>query len=193
MSQTETPTPETETPEATAEVTTPEATEVETPEAEVTETPAAEAKPEPVAAGVEKAEAESIRKELDDAKATIAKMQADARKATFIAKAKTEYAPLGDAEQIATLLMKADEHFNEAERDQLHALLSGAAKRVESGDLFAQFGKGDAESESAEDRLSKAAWEMVEKGEATTIEQAKVKAMKVNPELRKDYQESARS
>lgn len=184
MTDTVTPAPGPEAEEVTTEVETPDAAQ---PEA-VAETPAAEATPVAAGAAVEKAEAvtkaeaESIRKELDDAKTEIAKMKAEKREAEFIAKA-AEFKPLGDTKKIATLLEKADEHFDESESQYLTRLLKAAVAQAETGDLFAQFGKADAEPDSAAEQYEARAKDLVAKGEFATIALAKSHLLSTDKDL----------
>lgn len=193
MSQTETPTPET-TPEVEAEVTTPEVTdataEVETPAAEtVTETPAeatAEAAPEPVAAGVEKAEAETITKaEAAELRTKIAKLEADKREAEYVAKAKDEFPSLGNARPIAKALMAIEDSLDAETGATIMQMFKAFAAQADAGSLFAQFGKADAEAESAQESLEKAAAEAVERGEFKTKEQATESLLRTNTDLAK--------
>lgn len=181
---------ETENTEATTEVT--ETTEA----AETTEATAEVATPEPALAGagveksapesITKAEADAIRKENADLAAKVTKMEADARRATFIAKAEEDFGTLGNSVAIGEMLMKAEDAFGENEVNTLNTMLKALTEQAVTGDLFKQFAKGDADATDRETELEKAAAERVEKGESKTIEQARVAVMDANPALRPD-------
>lgn len=203
MSQTATETPAEATEATTAEVednTTETVTETSAEATTDTTETATEATPEPVAAGVEKAdpetitkaEADAIRKENADLRESVAKMEADKRRAEFIAKAEKDFGSLGNSVGIGEMLMKAEDAFGEAESNTLQTVLKALAAQADTGKLFSQFAKTDAEGDTPAERLEKRAKELVEKGEAKTIEQAKVAVMNADAELRKDYNESVR-
>ena len=141
-----------------------------------------------------------IRKELDDAKAALDATNAELvelqkeRRTERFAKEAEGYAPLGPPEKVASLLDAADEHFEEGQQETLKALLKGASEQISKGDLFGQFSQpASGENGTWEDRLLEKARDLVAKGEADTIEQAKVKVMKSDPEIRKEREESVRS
>ena len=140
-----------------------------------------------------KAEAAAVRKELDETREALAKIETEQRTATFVAKAR-QFDGLGKPEEIAPLLMKADEHFTDEEKAKLEGLLKGATEQVAKGALFSQFSQPAKDGpDSWEERLNKAARERVEKGASPTVEQAKVAIMHEDAELRAEYNASARS
>ena len=148
---------------------------------------------EDLKAELAKAQANGVQKELAVAKAELAEVHKQRRQAEFLAKAEA-YKPLGEASQIASVLLAADEHFTDEEQMALDSLLKASAERVEKGDLFKRLSKdaGD-ESQSWEDRLAQAARDRVAKGTSSTVEQAKVAIMHEDSDLRKEYADSVRS
>jgi hypothetical protein len=150
---------------------------------------------EPVAMSdepVEDIEKADLRKSLEAAQAEIAKMKHEARAAEFIAKAKTDLDNLGDASELGGLLLAAADSLPAEAYQLLERTLKAANAQVGSGDLFAQIGKADAEPAEVLDRIAKMAQEMVDKGEARTLELAKLAVAQKHPELVREY-ESARN
>lgn len=135
-------------------------------------------------------EAEQVRKELEDQRAEIAKMRQEAREREFIAKA-DEFKTLGPVTEIAKVLMDVDDHCSDETKQTVQRILSGAAAQVEKGDLFSAFARTDpADDGSWEDQLLAKAKDLVEKGDAPTIEIAQQKVMQSDADLRRSYQQS---
>lgn len=146
---------------------------------------------------VEKSETEivedsDVRKELDATKAQLAEMQKAQEFAECVAKAK-DYEELGQPKEVAKLLMASDKHFSDDEKALFSQLLKSAKEQVQKGALFSRLSKDVAEPAGWEDRLAEAARDRVAKGDAKTVEQAKVAIMSENNELRKEFTESLRS
>ena len=135
-----------------------------------------------------------VQKQLDETKAELEKIQKAQRAAEFVAKAK-DFSDLGSTKEIGSLLEAADTHFDEDQQKTLDTFLKSANEQVSKGLLFKRLSKElDGEADTWEEQLAKAAKERVAKSDGKlTIEQAKVKVMAENPELRKEYQESVRS
>lgn len=155
---------------------------------------------EPVAASadepVEKAETVDIekaelKKALEDAQAEIAKMKHEARSAEYVAKAKSDLANLGNAAELGGLLLDAADNLSAESYQLLERTLKAANAQVESGDLFAQIGKADAEPAEAKATIYKMAEEMVAKGEAKNLGLALAEVVKQHPELRDEYYSAA--
>ncbi len=128
-----------------------------------------------------------VQKQLDDVTGRVEKTEAEnaklrtaERTRTFIEKAKAHDLP----EQIAPMLMAADEHFSEEESKQLDGLLAQAKTEK----LFAQLSDAGAEGEDAATRLQKAAKARVDEGLEPTIEQARVAAVEADSSLREGYE-----
>ena len=189
----ETQMPEAETP---AEPETPEEEEAETPDPETPEeAPEAEAELATAKQRIAELEAEvakeerDLSKELDETKDKLAEIEKERRTERFIAKAK-EFSEVGSPERIGKLLEEADENFDEETQKTLAELLKGAkaaAKQAEEAGLFKQLSDPQQETEDWEVRLDKAADELMASDSSLTKEQAKVKAMQQNPEIRKEY------
>ncbi len=131
-----------------------------------------------------------VQKQLDDVTSRVEKTEienAELRKAdrvrTFIAKAKAYDLP----EQIAPMLMEADEHFSEDSKQQFDGLLAQAKTEK----LFAQLSDPGAEGEDAATRLQKAAKARVDEGLEPTIEQARVAAVEADSSLREGYERAS--
>jgi len=144
-----------------------------------------------------RAELEKVQKAAEEGETEIRKQLDDVlereRQREFIAKAEA-YASLGSVERIAGLLGAADKHFGDVEKADLGALLKGAAEQVSKGHLFSQLSDpAEPEKKGWKDRLDERARDLVAKGVEPTIEQAKVRAMHDNAELRTEYQKQARS
>lgn len=125
----------------------------------------------------------------DEQAEEIQKLRKAERTRTFVAKAE-EFKPLGRPEIIGSLLDEADEKLSEANQKSLEKILKGAVEQVEAGALFKQLSDPDSQPESFEVRLEKAARELIKDDSKLTIEQAKVKAMHADPDLKKAYQEA---
>lgn len=140
-----------------------------------------------------KTEADELRKALTSTQEDVAKMRAEARAREFFAKA-DEYKVLGAQDEIGKLLDAADTHLTAEQGQFLHRLLAGASAQVEKGDLFSQFAKADADDAPAswEDRLEKAARDLVTSGKADTIELAKQQVMHTDPTIRAEYAAESR-
>lgn len=140
-----------------------------------------------------------VRKELDEARereqelvAKVEKMETERREERFEKEAK-EYDGL-EQPKVKSLLMAADEHFDEETQATLKSLLKGANEQVKQGALFDQFARSDIEKEGSwEQKLDQRARDMVAKGDADTVEQAKVEVMKADPELRAEREAALRS
>jgi hypothetical protein len=185
----------TETPEVDAE--TVEAPEAQAELLEDETTPVAdeiEAAPELVAASadpVEDIEKADLRKSLADAQAEIAKMKSDAKRAEYIAKAKTDLDNLGDATELGGLLLDAADNLSEASYQTLERTLKAANAQIGSGDLFRQVGDPGAEPAAAGDKITALAQKMVDNGEAANLGLAKMAVVKTHPELRDEYYSAA--
>ena len=161
----------------------------ETPAAEVEKAKAEVAK---LKAELEKSKDADVRKELDSAKAELVKITKERRTERFEKEAQS-FTDLGPAKTIGKLLESADEHFDENSQKAFKQLLASAAKQVEEGALFKRLSEDGGEPQDWQTKLNEAARDRVAKGTSPTVEQAKVKIMEEDPELRKEYQASVRS
>jgi hypothetical protein len=138
-------------------------------------------------------EATELRKQLEVTQEDIAKIRAEQREQEFIAKAK-EFENLGPVTDIGKLMQAADEHFDDAQKQTLTRLLSGASAQVEKGALFDTFTRPADETADTgwQDRLEKKASELVAAGTVATVELAKQKVMHDDPDIRREYTASVR-
>lgn len=131
-------------------------------------------------------DAERVRKELDDARDRIAKMERERREQEFIDKAK-DLTNLGSAEQTGKLLLDIAESVPSESYQALERMLKSINAQLESNSLFSEVGSTVGDESSLESRIEAAAKELVSKGVAPTIEQATVKVLESNAELRSEY------
>lgn len=132
---------------------------------------------------------EEVRKQIDDAQdkvekaeERIAKMESDNRRREFIAKAKTDYDSLGDADDLGEVLHSIDDNVDEAIVKRLDAILKAANAQVAEGALFAEVGHGLPGGDDG-DRLKALAKAEQEQDGDLTDAQATEKALSKNPEL----------
>lgn len=136
------------------------------------------------------AESKSVRKALEDTRAELDAIRKDQRSRDFAEKAKNEYQAIGDAAQIGRILEAADSHFDEADKAAFSTILKSAAEQVEKGSLFKRLSRDAEEPQTWEAKLAQAARDRVAKGQALTVEQAKVQIMSEDKELRREYANS---
>ena len=169
---------------------------VETPAVEE-ETPAVEdVAVEPVveksAAEVDLAKAnEQVRKELEDARAEIAKMQHEARTAEFIAKAKADFGNIGEAGEVGARLLEAADRMSPEGYQWVERTLKAVNAQLESSDLFKQVGNPNAEPVEAKAKIYELAEKMVADGDAPNVGMALAQVAKQHPELVDEYYSAA--
>lgn len=130
-----------------------------------------------------------VRKDLDATRAELDTLRKAQRASEFVEKAR-KFSTLGDAEQIGRLLEAADSHFGEDEQKAFSQILKSAAEQVEKGSLFKRLSQDADEPQTWEAKLQEAARDRVAKGDAPTVEQAKVQIMREDKELRREYADS---
>jgi hypothetical protein len=147
---------------------------------------------------IAKFEAETEARQAEIAKAaaleeTIAKMESERKQAEFVAKA-AEFGNLAKADELGALLLAANEAFSAEQYQALERLLKAANAQIESGDLFAQLAKGDADSADVDaiDRVEVLAKAKVEAGTAKTLQIAKLQVLQENRELAAEYSNATR-
>lgn len=120
-----------------------------------------------------------VRKRLEDAEATIAKMEQDNRAKAFLAKAK-EFEAIAPAADLAPVLETLDRVAPEQAK-ALDQALKAAAARIDSTDLFKEFGSSGANTDDPQAKAKALIEAEVEKG--ATRHDAMAKVFKDNPEL----------
>lgn len=154
----------------------------------------------PVVTGVDKAEADSVRKALDDEvkknealAERIAKMERKERESEFVNKAK-DLPNIGGAAEVGAVLLSVSEKVDEATFKELERMLKAANAQMEKGALFAQVGSPDATpTEGPLAEINKLAAAKLAAGQATTIEIAKTAVLSERPDLRDEYVKSQRA
>lgn len=154
---------------------------------------------EPVApvAPVEMGDYAKLQKQLEDERAErvksderIAKMELDAKRATFVALAKADLEPLGKAEDLADILLAVEGNLPEATYKSLVQVLKGAAAQLATGEMFKQRASVTGEPSDAETKITELAKEAVKAGVAKTLELGKLHVLNTNPELYAAYRAS---
>ncbi len=136
---------------------------------------------------VSKSDYEAIKKQQEETAKQLAKMQEEATKATFTAKA-AEYGNIGIADDVAPVLIAANKSFTEDEFKALETLLKAANARAESSALLKQLSKtGGNDPTDFDSKLEALAKAKVDAGTAATIEIAKGQVMRENADLRDEY------
>lgn len=140
--------------------------------------------------------ATEMEKSVTAANERLAKMERKEREGEYIAKARDLGNLSTSAPTLGNLLLDISEAVPETTFKSLEQLLKAANAQLEKGALFATI--GDAEGETAADttldaRVTKAAVEMVAKGLAPTVEQAKLAVLKSDPALREEYDTARRA
>ena len=122
---------------------------------------------------------EDVRKRLEDAEATIAKMTADNRAKAFLAKAK-EFEAIAPAADLAPVLETLDRVAPDLAKS-LDQALKAAAARIDSSDLFKEIGANGEQDTDPQAKAKALIDAEVEKG--ATRHDAMAKVFKDNPEL----------
>lgn len=144
---------------------------------------------EPKVEMVEKAELAKLQKQLEDEKAArvasdarIAKMEEDAKRASFIAKA-ADLGNMGPAPELGTLLYEVAKGVSEETFKSLEQILKAANAQVDKGALFATFGKQDDDTVDPAAKIDTLAKALVADKSAANYADAVKAVMKSHPEL----------
>ena len=122
---------------------------------------------------------EDVRKRLEDAEATIAKMEADNRAKVFLAKAK-EFEAIAPAADLAPVLETLDRVAPEQAK-ALDQALKAATARIDTSALFGERGANGEQIDDPQAKAKALIEAEVEKG--ATRHDAMAKVFKDNPEL----------
>ena len=141
-------------------------------------------------------EQEALREQLKKAdeeraeqRKRIEKMEHEARKATWIAKAEVDFAPLpAKSDELADLIMKAEDADSE-NAQKLVDLLKASAEIIKQGNFYSEIGTSEDFETSPLGKVEALAKSYVEQGLADTMIAAKARVWKEHPEYRRELRE----
>ena len=132
---------------------------------------------------------ENVRKRLEDSEAKIAKMEADARVATFRKRAADEYAKVGDTDEIGDALAAID---SADVRAKVEKALAAANERIDLAKILTVAGK-DGDAAVGDDPVAKvrAKVEEIRKADPDkSLADATAEALRADPALADEWQAS---
>ena len=136
-----------------------------------------------------KEQLEKADKERTEQRARIEKMEREARRATWIAKADVDFAPLpAKSDEIVDLIMKAEDADN-GTAQKLVDLLKASAEIIKKGDFYKEIGTSEDFETSPEGKVEALAKSYLEQGVVDTLIEGKAKAWKEHPEYRREARE----
>lgn len=129
---------------------------------------------------------EDVRKRLEDAEERVAKMEADNRRAEYVAKAADAYGKIGEHSEVGQVLAEASQALKPETFERLEKVFASANERIDMSEVLKTVGRdGDGEAETFESRIAKRAAEIKVEGE--TDAEAQARAVREDPKLAEEW------
>ena len=134
-----------------------------------------------------KAEAAATKADLAKAKEDLAKAESERKEQHWLAVAKSDFEALGAPAEIGPMLKSIAESVPAETQATLERVLKAASAQLSSSAHMRQITAGVTGDSDVLVKITKAAQTLVDSGQAKTIEQAKARVVKENPDLAAEY------